>query len=403
MPAPITLHWPGRAPAPHIAPGTLVAVPSLHHGTEPENNLIVHGDNLPALAALAESHAGQVRCIYIDPPYNTRSTHTHYDDDTSHAAWLAFMHDRLVLLRTLLHDDGLLCVQIDDRELAYLQVLLDEVMGRANRLSLVVVKMSEVSGVKMSHVHKRLPKLKEYILIYGKRPDVSIQPIRVDKDPHKLARYLKYYSKIIENPDDPVESWRIVPIKTFMQTRGMGTSREQVKAFQLKERARVVYRTNNRLLASLSFDTPTAAVTSPTGKAYVWWEGKQMLFLADHCEEYLGDLWTDISTINLNKEGGVRFRFSKKPEALLQRILTLCTREGDLVLDAFAGSGSTAAVAHKMRRRWITIEQGDHCLTHVVPRLKAVVDGTDPGGITDLTGWKGGGGFSVYRVADDRA
>ena len=401
----IPLAWPGRQPPSTIAPHHFVvdAERSRSPATGAPDNLVIHGDNRPALDLLTRTHAGQVRCIYIDPPYNTRSSHAHYDDDVAHGAWLSFMRDRLVLLRELLHDDGLLFVQIDDHELAYLQVLLDEVMGRGNRVNLIAVKMSEVSGLKMSHVERRLPKLKEFVLVYGKRPNVPIRPIRVDKPVDRLAKYLRYYSKIIENPDDPVDTWRVVPIRAHMKALGLPTTASDIQAFQLRERHRVVYRTNNRFLAGLSFDTPTQQVCSPTGIEYIWWEGKQMLFLRDHCEEYLGDLWTDVSTINLNKEGGVTFRYSKKPEALIERIIALCTGPGDLVLDAFAGSGTTAAVAHKLGRQWIAIEQGEHCLTHLLPRINAVIDGADPGGVTSRVGWTGGGGFTFWRLASGAA
>ena len=396
----ITLSWPGRRPVAPVAPHRLVPHPERSHGGEARENCIIHGDNLGALEALRATHTGRVKCIYIDPPYNTGAHHRHYEDNISHGAWLSFMEARLVLLRELLHEDGLLFIQIDDRELACLQVLLDEVMGRGNRVNLITVKMSELSGVKMAHVERRLPKLKEFILVYGKRPDVPIRPIRVNKSPDKLASYLKYYSKIIENPDEPVEAWRVVPIRDHMKALGLSTGKAQVQAYQLQQKHRVVYRTNNRLLAGLSFDTPIRRVISPTGLEYIWWEGKQMLFLKDHCEETLGDLWTDISTINLNKEGGAAFRFSKKPEALIQRVIELATEPGDLVLDAFGGSGTTAAVAHKLGRRWVTIEQGDHCLTHILPRLQAVVAGADPGGITDTTGWTGGDGFCFYTTEE---
>ena len=404
-PAPLELTWidkHSRAPRdPHV----LVESPERSVGpqsTDPAGaapNMLIHGDNLAALTALASTLKGRVQCIYIDPPYNTGTAFEHYDDGVKHSTWLSMMRDRLEAMRELLHEDGLIFVQIDDRELAYLHVLMDEVFGRANRVNLITVKMSEVSGVKMKHVDKRLPKLKEFILVYGRRPDVTIHPIRVTKPPERLAKYLKYYTSIIENPDDPPESWRIARIKHFMKAAGMKTDAAAVQDFQLQERHRVVYRTNNRMLERLSFPTATAEVTSPKGLRYIWWEGKQMLFLADHCEEYLGDLWTDISTINLNKEGGVAFRYSKKPEALIRRIIELSTRPGDLVLDAFAGSGTTAAVAHKLGRRWITMELGDHCISHALQRLERVVSGADQGGISSAVGWTGGGAFRCYTLA----
>lgn len=344
-------------------------------------NLLFEGDNLVALRDLAATHAGQVQCVYLDPPYNTGATFEHYRDALPHTQWLEMMRERLVAIRPLLCNSGFICVQIDDRELAYLQLVMDEVFGRARRVSTVVVKMSELSGVKMSHVESRLPKLKEYLLIYAAGDSAKLRPIRVQKAPDVLEKYLKYYTNIIENPESPVDKWRIVRVRDFMESQGLQTDASSVRKFQLREQGRVVYRTNNPNLSGLNFSTKTAEVLSSTGIRYVWWEGKQMLFLKDHTEEYLGDLWTDISTINLNKEGGARFRYSKKPEALIARVLQLLSDEGDLVLDAFAGSGTTGAVAQKMGRSWIMMEQGEHLHTHIVPRLTSILEGTDRGGI----------------------
>lgn len=335
----------------------------------PSERLLIHGDNLPALQALADTHRGAVQCVYLDPPYNTGATFEHYRDAMHPDAWLAMMGERLRAIQPLLAPTGCVCVQIDDRQHAYLQVLMDSIFGRNHRISTVVVKMSELSGLKMSHVDTRLPKLKEYILIYAASPATRLRPLRIPKSDDVLARYLKYYAHIIENPDAPVPAWRIVRVLDYLKRRGAPTDAASVRTFKLREASRVVYRTNNAALASLTFSTSTADVTTATGTRYIWWEGKQMLFLSDHCEEYVGDLWTDISTINLNKEGGQRFRFSKKPEALLERVIRLTTDEGDLVLDAFAGSGTTGAVAERLGRRWVMMEQGDHCFTHIVPRM----------------------------------
>lgn len=352
-------------------------------------NLLFEGDNLAALQHLAPTHTARVQCVYLDPPYNTGSTFTHYRDALSHAEWLAMMRERLQAIRPLLAPTGFICVQIDDRELAYLQVLMDSVFGRERRVSTVVVKMSELSGVKMSHIESRLPKLKEYLLIYSASDQAKLRPIRVEKSADAFDKYLKYYNHIIENPDEPVDTWRVVRIRDWLQAQGASIDAETIRTTQLRERKRVVYRTNNRALSGLSFASPTAEVISSTGLRYIWWEGKQMLFLADHTEEYLGDLWTDISTINLNKEGAAPFRYSKKPEALIARILTLLSDEGDLVLDAFAGSGTTGAVAQKLGRSWIMMEQGAHVHTHIIPRIESVLDGTDNGGIQPYQRGKG--------------
>jgi adenine-specific DNA-methyltransferase len=370
------LAWTGKAEG---CTGVGAPVPRIVRtldGSPPDRtaNLLVHGENLAALTALSTTHAGAVKLAYLDPPYNTGGRFTHYDDDRAHADWLGFLHARLLALRPLLRDDGLVVAQIDDHEQAYLQVLLDEVFGRANRVNTVVVKMSELSGLKMTHTGARLPKLKEYLLVHGKSAAAGLASVRVPRVPEALETYLRYYAKVIVNPDDPAESWRIVPIVEHLATLGQPTDAARVRAFKLAHPQHVVYRTNNRSLGTMHFPTATARVTTRGGRSYVWWEGKQMLFLADHLDTWLGDLWTDVSTINLNKEGGVGFPNGKKPEALVRRILTLATVTGDLVLDPFLGSGTTAAVAHAMGRAWIGIEVGPQALTHCAPRVAAVLD-----------------------------
>ena len=363
-------------------------------------NRLVLGDNLAVLKRLEATHGGRVQCAYLDPPYNTGASWEHYRDREASETWQAFMELRLEALKPLMRPDGLVFVQIDDREHAYLQLVLDRVFGRDRRLCTIVVKMSELSGVKMSHVDRKPPKLKEYLLVYGMSERASLRPVRVLKAGDKLDRYLKYYTKVIDDPTAPVEQWTVSSIRDAMAREGLANSAEARRSWQLANRHRVVYRTNNRFLASLTFedDRPIRRVSSPTGLSYIWWEGRQMLFLADHVEEVLGDLWTDISTINLGREGGVRFRNGKKPESLLKRVLQMATEAGDLVLDPFGGSGTTAAVAHKMGRQWVTIEAGRHARTHIVPRLRSVVAGTDPGGITSEQGWAGGGAFLGGRL-----
>lgn len=361
-------------------------------------NLLIHGDNLVALEQLEATHSGRIQCAYLDPPYNTGTTFEHYRDARSHKAWLQMMDMRLRALQPLLTPTGFVCVQIDDREFAYLQVLMDQIFGRARRVATVVVKMSELSGVKMSHVRSRLPKLKEYLLIYAAGNDAHLRPQRVPKPTEALNKYLKYYNKIIENPDDPVPQWRIVSVRDWMRSQNIRASAKSIREVQMRESARVVYRTNNAFLARLSFDSETQEVISPTGIKYIWWEGKQMLFLADHTHTFLGDLWNDISTINLNKEGGPSFRYSKKPEALIARILRLLSDEGNWILDPFAGSGTTGAVAQKLGRPWVMIEQGEHLHTHIVPRIEAIRNGEDTGGVQP---YDRGGAYTLRVLGRD--
>lgn len=357
------------------------------------------GDNLEVMEALRADLHEQVQFVYLDPPYNIRSGNAHYEDRRSHGQWLEFMEKRLRAIQPLLRADGIVCVQIDDAEMAYLQILMDEVFGRHHRINTITVKMSELSGVKMTHVDRRLPKIKESLLVYGGGGDVRIRAPRVLKTGAKFERYLKYYGKVIVDPTTPVEAWEIVPIRRYLKEAGMPVDPTSVREFKIKEAHRVVYRTNSKLMSSLQFDGPLREVVSPTGIRYVWWEGKEMLFLRDHMHETLGDLWTDISTINLNKEGGREFVNGKKPEALIARVIEMCSAPGDLVLDAFAGSGTTGAVAHKLGRDWIMIESGAHCATHIVPRMRAVVRGEDASGISrDPDSCVVGGTFEGFRL-----
>lgn len=362
--------------------------------------LLIHGDNQAALARLAHTHAGQVQAVYLDPPYNTGTDRDHYADRRAVDAWRAELAHVLRGLRPLLRPEAVVCVQIDDHQVSALWQLMDAEFGAQARLATVVVKMSELSGVKMAHVDTRLPKLKEYLLFYGNTPTAALRPLRVLKTDAELAGYLRYYSSVIDNPHDPPEAWRILNLRAHLKARGEPVTAERIRRFQVAEAHRVVYRTNNKLLAGLHFDTECARVVSSTGVEYIWWQGRQLLFLADHIHTWVGDLWTDVSTINLNKEGGAAFRAGKKPEALIQRVLTLCSEPGDLVLDAYAGSGTTAAVAHKLGRSWITIERGPHCLSHVAPRLSAVVAGTDQGGISRAVQWQGGGNFVLETLPE---
>lgn len=361
--------------------------------------LLVHADNRVALPWLARRYAGQVRAVYLDPPYNTGSDRLHYADRLSTSAWRAQLRETFDALRPLLRPDAVVAVQIDDHQVRVLWDLLDEIFGAEQHLATVVVKMSELSGPKLHHVQRRLPKLKEYILFYGNGPEAALSPLRVRKPEAELAGYLRYYAKVIEDPQRPVTQWRPVRIREYLRAQSVEPTAQAVRAFQLENAARVVYRTNNRLLAGLQFETECAPVRSPTGVDYIWWQGRQMLFLEDHLYTWVGDLWTDLSTINLNKEGGGHFPHGKKPEALVQRVLQLCSAPGDLVLDAFGGSGTTAAVAHKMGRDWIVIERGPQCLSHVRPRLEGVISGADQGGITRSVGWAGGGSLRYCAEA----
>ncbi len=397
------LDWPGKRAAAFAANAPIAKTlrPAREESVDfaTAEHLFVEGDNLDALKLLQESYLGKIKLIYIDPPYNTGHDFLYEDDFAStfedylassgqrsgsgarlvtnveangrfHSDWLSMLFPRMRLARNLLTRDGVLAVSIDDNELARVLQMGQQVFGDNCVVNVVAVKSSEASGVKMSHVDRRLPKMKEYLIIFARsREDVRVHPVRVRKDAMEtgeLDKYLKYYGKVITNPEAPVTEWNIERIADVLTRRGVEPSAAAVRAFQLENAQHVVYRTNNASLASLEFPTATAEVVSPTGLSYVWWEGKQMLFLGDHLEETLGDLWTDVSTINLNKEtlGVAGFGQGQKPLALIKRLLALFTVPGEaaVVLDFFAGSGTTGhAVVRKNvedggNRRFILVQ-----------------------------------------------
>ena len=371
------MSWPGKAECAKTiqrqSAATLLPIENESVNWDTTQNVIIEGDNLEVLKVLQKAYLSKVKLIYIDPPYNTGNdfiypdnyaeslkTYLQYtnqvDDEgrkfsTSteasgrfHSKWMNMMYPRLELARSLLQEDGVIAVSIDDHEVDNLKKLLNTVFGEDSFINQVVVKSSESSGVKMSHVDKRLPKIKEYILFYAKNSSkVKLSAVEVPKVGVSLDKYMKYYSTVIENFDDPVETWRLSSVNDYLQSQGKPNSKTDIDQFKQENAHRVVYRTNNASLTNLEFETKTARVTSATGIEYVWWEGKQMLFLSDYLTEKVCDLWTDISTINLNKEtlGIDCFSNGQKPLALIQRLLKLATSDNDLIVDFFAGSGTT--------------------------------------------------------------
>ncbi|NCS98862.1 site-specific DNA-methyltransferase [Candidatus Parcubacteria bacterium] len=334
-------------------------------------NLFIEGDNLEVLKVLQDSYRNKVKMIYIDPPYNTGHDFVYNDKfndtvedykerteqammsnaDSSgryHTNWLNMMYPRLRLARNLLKDDGAIFISIDDNEVANLRKICDEIFGENNFVNAIAVKMSETSGVKMSHSDNRLPKIKEYVLIYSKNyKKINFNSVKLHKsdEPKKIEKYLKYYSKIIENLNDDPSKWSIIDIKKYIEKNSIEIKDDsELNEFKFKNANRIVYRTNNKAFEGLKFDNPINKVISSTGIEYIWWEGKQMLFLSDYLEEGLCDLWTHISTININKEshGIPTYINGQKPRELIELCASLVLDQDDLALDFFAGSGTTA-------------------------------------------------------------
>ena len=426
----LELTWIGKDKRPRLEPRILIedSTKSFHASfrggaNDQFDNRLIFGDNLLALKALEQEFAGKVKCVYIDPPFNTQQEMEHYPDGLEHSTWLCMMRDRLECIWRLLTNDGSLFIHIDDNELAYLMVLVDEIFHRRNRLFVITFKQSSVSGPKS--VNPGLVSTTSYILYYAK-DKAQWKPNRVYMPTRRDDRYGSY----IINIDDPHTQWRLQPLKEAFATR-IGTKaknlrseigdrlEEELTRFVLEDPRRVVrtarvapkdINSDARLALSESSAHPGLVTSSPRdGKDnYYFLDGEQLIFYSAKAKKIDGQwstavaastIWDDLLSNNIHKEGGVDFPNGKKPEALLKRVLEIATNPGDLVLDSFAGSGTTGAVAHKMGRRWIMVELGDHCHTHIIPRLQKVIDGKDPGGVTEATDWKGGGGFRYYRLA----
>lgn len=377
---------------------------------EDGDNLIVKGNNLIALYSLKERYAGKVKLIYLDPPYNTGNDSYLYNDNFNHSSWLTFMKNRLEIARDLLKDDGLIFVHIDYNEAAYLKVLMDNVMGQENYLSTICVKSNSISGTKTHHKNKTILKNKDSILVYVKdsNTDFKLNPQYTAKkewDTHynsyleNSGQQLKAVSlkdKLIKNgiisKDGRItkDSWNIPGFRKFVSNnsdkifRLVNSIPEDLKKLSLQHKGEIVKK-----------QTDTETLYAYNGSRLAMLNKTLQQINGEKIPaQLLGDLWTDIDFQNTQNQGGVSFTNAKKPEQLLKRIIDLGTNEGDLVLDFFMGSATTQAVAMKMHRQFIGIEQMYYINTVSVPRLQKVIEG-EQGGISKDVDWQGGGSF-VY-------
>lgn len=428
----LELTWIGKDIRPRLEPRILIEEPDLSYHAKARrdgdifDNLLIHGDNLLALKALEADPAvrGKVKCVYIDPPFNTGAAFEHYDDGLDHSIWLGLMKERIELLKALLSEDGVLWIHIDDKEMAYLRVMCDEVMGRSNFLNMIVVKTSDPSGHKT--VNPSPYSQTEYILMYAKDRRLYRYEQR-----YVETSYDPGYNKYITNRGDHHSKWNVVGLNEFMAKKlGCENTREarqrfgrvgfdaQVAQFALENAASVFQATAisndaGRGIVELrdkSANSPDEVMVFHRENfedVYIL-NGRQVYFYSSKIRLVEGErvpakpltnLWTDIPYNGIAREGGVTFKNGKKPERLIARCIELTTEPGDLVLDSFAGSGTTGAVAHKMGRRWIMVELGDHAKSHILPRLKRVIDGADRSGVTEAVNWKGGGGYRFARLA----
>lgn len=424
----LELTWIGKDERPRLEPRILLEDKEKSYHAEHRvsdcdifNNLLIKGDNLLALKALEQEYTGQVKCIYIDPPYNTGNAFEHYDDGIEHSLWLSLMRDRLELLRKLLRPDGFICCHIDDSEGHYLKVLMDEVFDRANYLTTFYVQVRYPAKTLKQDMdfHKEVEQVHIYRKQYGAVPNLPSKTSSFEK--------FRYYVKELDEGKETIIGGKKAVV---FQASEYEIYEDEGSEFGLKEiwasgtildgnssgRFFRDYLTGRAVQDGLGvlykvfgigddrFDyryfTGPKRATATKGK---YFQGVPVSQL-DNPEELqympIENLYDFAAQFgNCRNEGGVDFRGGKKPEILIQTILKHFSNENDLVLDSFGGSGTTAAVAHKMKRRWIMVELGNHAYTHIIPRLKDVIDGKDQGGISKAVDWNGGGGFRFYELA----
>jgi len=429
----LELTWIGKENRPRLEPRILLEDPEKSYHAKHRvskndifDNRLIFGDNLLALKALLQDFSGKIKCIYIDPPYNTGQAFDHYDDGLEHSTWLGLIRDRLEILWLLLKSDGFFCCQIDDVEGPYLKVLLDEVFGRDNYLTTFYVQVRY--GNKTLAEDNDFQKVIEQCFIYSKDR-------RMCKPEREMTEYSvdKFEWEIIELQPGIIETISGKKVEIFKQNqyeirkipasysglketwatgslvRQTGSSGEYLDKY-LAPRKTVdglscLYKVYGIGEDGLGYRYMTGPKkdTATKGKFFsgIPLQTLEQLKSGNSKKGKPIENYYDFSGNfgNCRHEGGVVFNGGKKPEALIQLILKHFSNTGDLVLDSFAGSGTTGSVAHKMGRRWIMVELGEHCHTHIMPRLKKVINGDDTSGITDAVGWKGGGGFRYFKVA----
>jgi adenine-specific DNA-methyltransferase len=393
----LELTWIGKDARPKLEPRILLEDPSKsyhakHRVSEADSfdNRLIFGDNLLALKALEQEFAGKVKCVFIDPPYNTGSAFTHYDDGLEHSIWLGLMRDRLEIIYRLLSDDGSLWITIDDNEAHYLKVICDEAFGRSNFVANVVWQKRTSPDIRATigagHDHVLVyAKKNDLFKAYAKKIPKTSEQIKTYKNPDSDPRGPWVSSDYTAQGFRPNQMYKIITPGGAEYSPPEGTCWKNVESvfLELKSDGRMWFGKDG-----LSMPRRKTFLNESDGQnPWTWWPNSEV----GHNQE---------AKKEVNELFGVGNTFdTPKPERLLERVIHLATNSGDIVLDSFAGSGTTGAVAHKMGRRWIMVELGEHCHTHIIPRLKKVIDGEDKGGVTEATGWQGGGGFRYFSLA----
>ena len=418
----LELTWIGKEKRPKLEPRILLEDPSMSYHAKFRNsprplgegpgvredifdNRLIFGDNLLALKALEAEFTGRVKCVFIDPPYNTGSAFTHYDDGLEHSIWLGLMRDRLEIIRRLLSEDGSLWITIDDNEAHYLKVLCDEVFGRSSFI--IDISWQKRDGPPND---RKIGSIHDHVLVWAKSKDSSSKKTIAEERFNLMPRTEKAdaYYQVFSEPDGPDPRGPFRKIDTTANGKGgrfvqslYYSVRNPFTGQDVYPREGTCWRHSKAEMERLQAEGRLywgvkGTATTPMRKLFKSEAKKGMSApsiwadcgLNQHASSHMESLF-----------GEKAFFETPKPEELLHRIVHIATNPGDLVLDSFAGSGTTGAVAHKMGRRWIMVELGEHCHTHIIPRLKKVIDGEDQGGITKAVDWRGGGGFRYYRLA----
>jgi len=425
----LELTWIGKDEKINLEPRILIEDPEYSYHAEKKyseddifDNRLIFGDNLLALKALEEEFTNKIKCIYIDPPYNTGNAFEYYDDSLEHSIWLNMMRSRLQILKKLLSDDGFICVHIDESEGAYLKVLMDEIFGRNNYQTTfyIQVRYPDKTLKEDMDFHKQI----EQVLIYRKSPSAKPNKSEKEYDYEKFCYYIKEKKPgtVTELGGKRVEIFKsddyeiikgegsVDGLKEVWASGSVLDGNSSGRFFRdyLSGRKDIdglgclykVYDIGDDGKGYRYFTGPKRA-NATRGKYY---QGVPLdrQDLSENNKSYLPILnFYDFASNfgNCRHEGGVDFKSGKKPEILLHTVLKHFSNKGDWVLDSFAGSGTTGAVAHKMGRKWIMIELRNHCYTHIIPRLKNVIVGNDDTGVSQLENWRGGGGFRFYKLA----
>lgn len=400
-----------------------------------DDNLIIKGNNLIALTSLLKRYEGKVKCIYIDPPYNTGSDSFNYNDNFNHSAWLTFMKNRLKFAKKLMSENSAIFVQCNDKEQAYLKVLMDEIFGRDNFLNVITIKMSEATSNKMAHANKILPKIKEYVLFY-KKGDISINVDNIlipidewgvnyktvisginDDEINKLREYLK-----LENANNN-DVKKFNEIAKNIKLKSLNEYVENWDKLNDEEKLEWKYSNAHRIIRIASSSSAKKILDKvkkemnqdyfgiKTSRNKIYFVTKnyneetkdpniKFLFAADYLMKNPCDFWSDIKTTRVDIEGNTEFTNGKKPEKLIKRIISMITEEKDIILDFFLGSGTTSAVSHKMNRQYIGIEQMENQVELTIGRLCEVLKG-DKTGISEVVDWQGGGSFVYCELLEN--